>query len=310
MTRARDQGGLDTAMARYGGRREEGGDLSTGINPVPYPVPPIDPQAWAALPGRAAHDALTQAAREFWGVPDDAAILAAPGTASLVAHVPGLLTAGRVHIPAPVRTRHAEAFAAHGWTEGEDSPDARVLVHPDDPTGGWYSSDDLGAPFTVIDESYADVSPYQSLVSYADREGTLILKSLGRFWGLAGLRLGFAIGPQDVIDRLSARLGPLSVSGPALAIGTRALSDRAWAADTRTRLNEDAAHLDALMVRAGAGVVGGTSLFRLYRMEDAAAWQDRLAQARVWSRSYPDNPGWLRLGLPAPGNWPRVEQAI
>jgi len=310
MTGARDQGGLDTAMARYGGRREEWVDLSTGINPVPYPVPPIDPQAWAALPGRAADDALTQAAREFWGVPDDAAILAAPGTASLVAHVPGLLTAGRVHIPAPVRTRHAEAFAAHGWTEGEDSPDARVLVHPDDPTGGWYSSDDLGAPFTVIDESYADVSPYQSLVSYADREGTLILKSLGRFWGLAGLRLGFAIGPQDVIDRLSALLGPLSVSGPALAIGTRALSDRAWAADTRTRLNEDAAHLDALMVRAGAGVVGGTSLFRLYRVEDAAAWQDWLAQARVWSRSYPDNPGWLRLGLPAPANWPRVEQAI
>ncbi|MDM8164424.1 aminotransferase class I/II-fold pyridoxal phosphate-dependent enzyme [Roseovarius sp.] len=310
MTGARGHGGLDTAMARYGGRREDWVDLSTGINPVPYPVPLLDPKACTALPGRAAHDTLTQAAREFWGMPDDAAILAAPGTASLVAHVPGLLRAGRVHIPAPVRTRHAKAFAAHGWTEGEDSPDARVLVHPDDPTGGWYSSDDLGAPFTVIDESYADVSPYQSLVSFADREGTLILKSLGRFWGLAGLRLGFAIGPQDEIDRLSARLGPLSVSGPALAIGTRALSDRAWAADTRTRLNEDAAHLDALMVRAGAGVVGGTSLFRLYRVEDAAAWQDRLAQARVWSRSYPDNPGWLRLGLPAPGNWPRVEQAI
>ena len=145
MTGARGHGGLDTAMARYGGRREDWVDLSTGINPVPYPVPLLDPKACTALPGRAAHDTLTQAAREFWGMPDDAAILAAPGTASLVAHVPGLLRAGRVHIPAPVRTRHAKAFAAHGWTEGEDSPDARVLVHPDDPTGGWYSSDGPGA---------------------------------------------------------------------------------------------------------------------------------------------------------------------
>ena len=108
MTGARDQGGLDTAMARYGGRPEDWVDLSTGINPVPYPVPPLDPQVWAALPGRAAHDALTEAAREFWGVPDDAAILAAPGTASLIAHFPGLLPARRVHIPTPVRTRHTE----------------------------------------------------------------------------------------------------------------------------------------------------------------------------------------------------------
>ncbi|MEQ8898135.1 MAG: aminotransferase class I/II-fold pyridoxal phosphate-dependent enzyme [Roseovarius sp.] len=310
MTGARDHGGLDEAMARYGGRREDWVDLSTGLNPVPYPVPPLDPQAWSALPARAAQEALTDAARDFWGVPDDAAILAAPGVASLIAHLPALVPPGRVHIPATIRTRHAAAFAAHGWTEGEDSPDARVLAHPDNPTGGWSSSDDLGAPFTVIDESYADVSPYQSLVSYADREGTLILKSFGRFWGLAGLRLGFAIGPQDLIDRLSALLGPFAVSGPALEIGTRALLDRDWAAEARTRLNEDAAHLDALMVRAGAGVVGGTSLFRLYRVDDAAAWQDRLAQARVWSRIYPDRPSWLRLGLPAPEHWAHVEQAI
>lgn len=310
MTGARGHGGLDDAVARYGGRHEDWVDLSTGINPVPYPLPPLDLRDWAALPGPAALAALTDAARDFWGVPDDAAILAAPGALSLIAHVPALVPAGRVHFPAPIRTRHAAAFAAHGWTEGRDSPDARVLMHPDNPTGGWYSSDDLGAPFTVIDESYADVSPYQSLVGYADREGTLILKSFGRFWGLAGVRLGFAIGPQALIDRLSAMLGPQSVSGPAMAIGTRALSDRGWAAEARTRLNEDAAHLDALMVRAGAGALGGTSLFRLYRVDDAAAWQDRLAQGRVWSRIYPDNPGWLRLGLPAPEQWPGVEQTI
>lgn len=311
MAGGRDHGGgVDDAVARYGGRRADWIDLSTGINPVPYPVPALEAGAWTALPDRAAQQGLIDAAREFWGVPDDAAILAAPGASSLIARIPALASTGRVHIPAPTYNEHAAAFAAHGWTQGEDNPDARVLVHPNNPTGGWYSSDDLGAPFTVIDESFCDVSPYQSLVSYADREGTLILKSFGKFWGLAGLRLGFAIGPQALIDRLREMLGPWAVSGPALSIGTMALSDRGWAADTRTRLNEDAAHLDALMVRAGAGVVGGTSLFRLYRVNDAAAWQDRLAQHHVWSRIFPYSDSWIRLGLPAPDSWARLEQAI
>jgi len=312
MRARRDHGGsVDDAARRHGGTRGAWLDLSTGINPVPYPVPPLDPATWAALPDRTAQAALEQAARAFWNVPEDAAILAAPGASSLIARLPALAPPGRVHIPAPTYNEHAAAFAAHGWTQDDGpSPDARVIVHPNNPTGRWYSTDDLGAPLTVIDESFADVAPERSLAGFAGRNGILVLKSFGKFWGLAGLRLGFAIGAPALIDRLAEMLGPWPVSGPALAIGTLALNDHGWAVDTRARLNEDAAHLDALMIRAGAEVVGGTALFRLYRVDDAAAWQDRLARRHVWSRVFPYSESWLRLGLPAAPGWARLEAAL
>ncbi|MEM9846052.1 MAG: aminotransferase class I/II-fold pyridoxal phosphate-dependent enzyme, partial [Pseudomonadota bacterium] len=183
-------------------------------------------------------------------------------------------------------------------------------VHPNNPTGRWYTETDLDAPLTVIDESFADVAPDRSLVRHAGRSGTLVLKSFGKFWGLAGLRLGFAIGPVDMIARLRERLGPWPVSGPALRIGATALADEEWARNTRVRLNEDAARLDALMHQRGASCIGGTSLFRLYEVTDAADWQSRLALQHIWSRVFPYSRSWLRLGLPASHNWTRLEEAI
>lgn len=311
MTGARDHGGgVDDAAARFGGSRAGWLDLSTGINPVPYPVPPLDPSLWTALPDRAAQDALVAAARAFWRVPEAAAVLPAPGASALIARLPALAPPGRVHIPAPTYNEHAAAFAAHGWKDGRDRPDARVIVHPNNPTGHWYGSDDLDAPLTVIDESFADVAPDRSLTGYTDRAGVVVLKSFGKFWGLAGLRLGFAIGPPELLDRLAAMLGPWPVSGPALAIGTMALNDPGWAAEARSRLAGDAAHLDALMRRAGADVQGGTALFRLYRVDDPAAWQTRLARHHIWTRIFPYSDSWIRLGLPAPEAWPRLERAL
>jgi len=315
--RARDHGGgVDDAVACFGGARSDWIDLSTGINPVPYPLPAFSPPDWTALPDRAASDALCAAARAFWRVPEGAAILAAPGASSLIARLPALAPPGRVHIPAPTYNEHAAAFAAQGWTVDADhteaarDPDARVIVHPNNPTGRWWAEGDLAAPLSIIDESFADVAPERSLVAHAAREGVVVLKSFGKFWGLAGLRLGFAIAAPGLIDRLADLIGPWPVSGPALALGTRALGDPGWAAETRVRLNEDAAHLDALMTRAGARVVGGTPLFRLCEVDDAAAWQARLAGHRIWSRVFPYAPRWLRLGLPPPDGWARLERAL
>jgi len=307
-------GGLDDAVARFGGAREDWIDLSTGINPVPYPRAPLPEAAWTALPDRAAHEALVAAARDFWAVPEAAAILPAPGASALIARIPALAAPGRVHIPAPTYNEHAAAFAAHGWTEaaegGEEAPQARVLVHPNNPTGHWYGPGEVTAPLTVIDESFADTCPDRSLIGHAGGEGVLVLKSFGKFWGLAGLRLGFAIGPAPLIGKLAGMLGPWPVSGPALAIGAAALRDHGWAAETRRRLGADAARLDALMTGAGAELAGGTALFRLYRVSGAAAWQARLARARIWTRIFPYSDSWIRLGLPAPEQWQRLEGAL
>ncbi|WP_297768619.1 threonine-phosphate decarboxylase CobD [uncultured Roseovarius sp.] len=309
-------GGIDAARAQHGGTRGDWLDLSTGINPVPYPVGPISADAWTALPDRAVQTALEVAARSFWRIPEGAAVLAAPGASALIARLPALCASGAVHIPGPTYNEHAASFRSHGWrvietrTRPDEAVQARVIVHPDNPTGRLYDADDLGAPLTVIDESFCDVMPERSLVRHADRPGVIVLKSFGKFWGLAGLRLGFAIGPHDLIDRLATMLGPWPVSGPALEIGARALSDESWARDTCTRLNEDAAHLDALMWRVGAETAGGCALFRLYRVENAARLQAQLADRQILTRIFPYATDLIRLGLPDAASWDRLKAAV
>lgn len=305
-------GGLDAAAVRYGGDRNEWIDLSTGINPVPYPIGTIEQGAWTALPDKAAQTALIKAARQFWQIPDAAAVIATPGASAPIAMVPRLRPAAQVHIATPTYNEHAAAFAAAGWQEVSDphKAEAQVIVHPNNPDGRLFTSSNLHAPLRVIDESFADIIPDASLIAQTSAPDTLLLKSFGKFWGLAGLRLGFAIGDPELIDKLTTMLGPWPVAGPALQIGTRALNDPNWATKTRTRLGTDAIRLDRLITQAGANTIGGTSLFRLYDVDDAAAWQDRLARHHIWSRVFPYNPRWLRLGLPAPDAWPRLEAAL
>ncbi|KQI71908.1 alpha-ribazole phosphatase [Loktanella sp. 5RATIMAR09] len=311
MTEKRDHGGgIDAAIAVYGGNRAGWLDLSTGINPLPYPMPALPPDAWTALPDEAAFNRLYALARRFWNVPDDAAILGAAGASAIIAALPHVIPSGAVCIPGPTYNEHGAAFAAAGWRLGQDPSPALVAVHPNNPDGHIWQASDLDAAYTIIDESFCDIIPDQSLIHLAARPGTVVLKSFGKFWGLAGLRLGFAIGDPALIAKLRDLLGPWQVSGPALAIGAEALSDPAWAAETRIRLADDTTRIDRLMTRRNATLVGGTSLFRLYQVDDATALQTQLAKGHVWSRTFPYAPDWLRLGLPAPGRWAQLEAAL
>ncbi|WP_299647536.1 threonine-phosphate decarboxylase [uncultured Jannaschia sp.] len=302
-------GGLDAARARFGGGAEAWLDLSTGINPEPYPIPHLSARAWATLPDRNAQAALRAAARQAWSVPDGAEILAAPGVSALIPRLPYLAPRGRVAIPGPTYNEHEAAFRMAGWTVTAAGGEAIVIVHPNNPDGRLHSETDADAPLAIIDESFCDVTPDASLIRLAERPGTVVLKSFGKFWGLAGLRLGFAIARPETIARLADALGPWPVAGPALAIGTAALGDADWADRTRARLARDAARLDALMAPHGT-CLGGTTLFRLYALPDASAFQSRLAHHRIWSRTFPYSDIWLRLGLPPAEGWPRLEAVL
>ena len=312
LTPKRDHGGgLDAAIARFGGARADWCDLSTGINAEPYVWPEIPNRFWNDLPdSRAAYD-LEQAARRFWNIPDGVAFLAAPGASALIARIPALASAGQVHIPTPTYNEHSAAFEMQGWSLS-DAGKARVIVNPNNPDGRIWSEHEATAnnpDLLIIDESFADVTPEASLMHLAHRPGTLILKSFGKFWGLAGMRLGFAIGDPVLIRRLGDMLGPWPVSGPSQWIASHALRDVNWAEITRARLSRDAARLDKAMTRSGATSFGGTSLFRLYQVDDAQAWQNHLAQHQIWSRIFPYSQSWLRLGLPHRTDWHRVETA-
>jgi cobalamin biosynthetic protein CobC len=308
-------GGLDAACARWGGRKEDWVDLSTGINPVPYPVGALHPADWTRLPDRDAMAALLAAARGFWQVPDSAVIVAAPGLSAIIAALPRLIAGTAVDIARPTYNEYAHAFAVQGWAEAPGAP-VRVRVHPNNPDGRLWGRDEVSGPgVTVIDESFCDVLPGHSHIGLTAGPGVIVLKSFGKFWGLAGLRLGFAIAAPEVLcppgrPGLADLLGPWAVSGPALQIGARALTDEGWARATRIRLAEDAGRLDRMLAGAGAEWRGGTSLFRLYEGAHDQAWEERLARGRVLGRIFPYSSRWLRLGLPAPHQWDQLEAAL
>jgi cobalamin biosynthetic protein CobC len=142
------------------------------------------------------------------------------------------------------------------------------------------------------------------------RGDIIVLRSFGKFFGLAGVRLGFALAAPDVAARLRARLGPWAVSGPALAIGTKALADRAWIEETRRRLAAGIARLDKILAAANLEIIGGTSLFRLVRARACALFH-HLGRSGIIVRIFPENPSWLRFGQPAAEeDWQRLELAM
>ncbi|MEM7694387.1 MAG: threonine-phosphate decarboxylase CobD [Pseudomonadota bacterium] len=282
-------------------------DLSTGINPHAYPVT-LTPGDWTALPQPSALTALLRAARAAYGVPDAAAIVAAPGTQLLLQLLPIVCPQRAIAIVAPTYGEHGATWRASGavvrHVPAPIAGESLVVVNPNNPDGQRHdpqSLKTLGAiaqeagHILVVDEAFCDVDP---ALSVAGAPGTIVLKSFGKFFGLAGLRLGFAIGAPAPIGRLEAALGPWAVSGPALSVGARALADHAWQAAMRTQLRHERAALDATLSKAGLSVVGGTDLFRLIETPDAASLQRGLARRGVFTRAFPEHPSWLRFGLP------------
>jgi cobalamin biosynthesis protein CobC len=317
-----DHGGnLDVACQRFGGRPEDWIDLSTGINRQPYPIGELLPRRWSALPSRAEIEALHEAARSAYGT--TAPVLALAGAQAAIQLLPRLTQPGRAKVPAPTYNEYAPTLAAAGWQVEEVGEldalcgaDLAIVVNPNNPDGRLYDPARLVALLPrvnrlVVDESFADAVPGLSLAAEAGRPGLLILRSFGKFYGLAGLRLGFVLGSEADVAALSAMAGPWPISGAAIAIGTRALRDRDWAEATKARLAQEALRLDDLVRGAGWKLIGGTPLFRLYETGNAVAAQERLAQAKIWSRIFGGKPGLLRLGLPGDEvEWARLANAM
>lgn len=322
MTRIRDHGGdLGAAMAQFGGQAGDWIDLSTGVNRVPYPVGPLAAAAWRDLPGQAARDGLMAAAQRAYAT--DWPVVPLAGAQAAIQLVPSLAPGGAVRIAAPTYNEHAAALRMAGRSVDEvgtlaalSGAGVAIVVNPNNPDGRMVSPDDLRAlaaqvGLLVVDESFADPHPDLSLLPGACPENVIVLRSFGKFYGLAGLRLGFALGAADLVGRMAGLAGPWAVSGPALEIGARALDDAAWRAASIARLGPETHRADALARTAGWGCLGGTALFRLYDTPDAAAAQARLAQARIWSRIFPYSDRWLRLGLPGTvGEWARLADAL
>jgi cobalamin biosynthetic protein CobC len=321
-------GNINAARCLFPDAPEPWIDLSTGINPVPYPVGDIPGSAWARLPQPTDLTDLETAARLAYGAGAVADIVAAPGTQAIIQWLPHIFRARRVRILGHTYGEHARCWRATGAETVAaqsladfDSCDVGVVVNPNNPDGRIVEPEQLAvaaAAFAerggllVVDEAFVDVAaPTMSLVPILPPDGAVVLRSFGKAYGLAGLRLGFAIGSERLGAKLRGALGPWSVSGPAIEIGQRALADRDWLAAARSRLSEDAERLDHLLTAAGFTVVGGTPLFRLAEREDAESWFERLGRAGILTRPFPDRAGALRFGTPSgETEWGRLETAL
>ncbi|MGE4480410.1 threonine-phosphate decarboxylase CobD [Acidocella sp.] len=318
----RDHGGdLDTAIQQYGGTHADWIDLSTGINRQPYPVPAITPAAWTALPAASATAKLVATARTAYRT--QGAVLPLAGAQAAIQSIPLLSKPGRAKIMSPTYNEHAAALRALGWqvedaatAQATAGADLAVIVNPNNPDGRYHDPKSLLALLPkagrlVVDESFADPYPELSLAPEAGREGLVVLRSFGKFYGLAGMRLGFALGCDADIAALSQVAGPWPVCGPALEIGAAALADTGWARTTIARLMSEIDRMDRMAGLAGWRVAGGTCLFRLYDTPNAEAARAKLATRHIWSRIFPYSDRWVRLGMPGTeAEWARLGAAL
>lgn len=319
-------GDLNAARRRFPLAPEPWLDLSTGINPCPYPIGNLPVEAWTRLPDPTEATRLEAAAACAYCAAREA-VVAAPGAQALIQWLPRLLPARHVGVLGATYGEYRAVYQRAGATvekvetaEALAGFDVAVLANPNNPDGRLIAPPTLaalaremaGAGRTlVVDEAFIDViAPEASLAPLAP-EGALILRSFGKAYGLAGVRLGFLIAPPTQAAIWREALGPWAVSGPALAIGAKALADGEWLARARLRLAADRDRLDAMLEAAGFAVLGGTPLFRLARHARARAWFEHFGRAGILTRPFAQHPDRLRFGLPhAAADWARILAAL
>jgi cobalamin biosynthesis protein CobC len=317
-------GNLSTASVLYGTPAAGWLDLSTGINPNRYPfqAPPLE--VHARLPDQAREQALVGAAQRYYGTP--AEVMLGAGSQAFIQSLPKLRPVGKVAVLSPTYAEHAHAWRAAGHEVIEQAEDADissfgvvVAVNPNNPDGRLLSVQQLmdmhaalatRGGWLIVDEAFADTEPKTSIADHAGVPGLVVLRSFGKFFGLAGVRLGFALCDKALATALRSVLGPWSVSGPALHIGHQALIDAEWQIQARADLSGARKRIDKLLGEAGVRVLGGTNLFRLVETKSSAL-HEKLARAGIWTRAFDFCPDILRIGLPgSEADWKRLANAL
>lgn len=248
-------------------------------------------------------------------MPAGTSLSSRPGSELLIRLLPTIINPARVAILSPTYGDHARVWRATGCdlVETHDpvahacEADAVVVCHPNNPDGRRFDASALLAAaellakrrgWLIVDEAYGELIPGDSLAPHAGADGLIILRSFGKFYGLAGLRLGALLAPAALCAAMQARLGVWPVSGPALHVGAKAYDDHAWQAETRRRLTEARQRLDAILATGGLTVAGGTDLFRLAETASASALWERLALAGIYVRRFDWSQTLVRFGLP------------
>ncbi|MGL6071003.1 threonine-phosphate decarboxylase CobD [Craterilacuibacter sp.] len=322
MSRIVHGGNLKAAIARFGG--DNWLDLSAGLSPHAYPLPALNDDVWQRLPED--DPALLAAACAYYAAPQ---MLAVAGTQAAIQALPRLRAPCRVSFAAPGYAEHPACWRAAGHAVQEIAystletqiahSDVVIVCNPNNPTGQhiepatllrWAECLAARGGWLVVDEAFGDMLPARSVAAHTAQPGLIVLRSVGKFFGLAGLRLGFVAAEAALLERLCALLGPWSVSGPAQIIGRAALADHDWQAGMRMRLEADGQRLRALLLQHGINSQG-TALFRWWPDKEAEHFHQHMAQQQIWVRLFPQAARGIRLGLPPnEESWQRLATAL
>ena len=317
-------GRLVAASLEYGLPLESWLDLSTGVSPVSYPVPAVKPGIWRDLPDE--QDGLVATARAYYGVSH---LLATSGSQAAIKALPFLRSRSTVAMIEPSYNEHAHAWRQCGhevvtMTNEQlesfaDIVDVIVLCNPNNPTAGLITSDRLKwclerlamrRGWLIVDEAFIDCEPRESMTRHIGLSGLIVLRSLGKFFGLAGARVGFVCAEQTLLSMLSEHLGPWTIAGPSRFAAQAALSDTGWHEKQKTFLRESSARLEALLGRFDLAPSGSTAYFQWVRHERAENLKASLARSAILTRYFSSPPS-LRFGLPyGDSAWSRLESAL
>ncbi|PKO38878.1 MAG: threonine-phosphate decarboxylase [Betaproteobacteria bacterium HGW-Betaproteobacteria-6] len=319
-------GGLRKAAAHYNIPLESWLDLSTGINPEGWPVPALSPAAWHRLPEE--NDGLETAAAAYYGNPN---LLPVAGSQAAIHWLPALLPRAVVACISPIYSEHPQAWQRAGhkmrFLQNATLPRALaaatpyvLLCNPNNPTADRHPHDiaidaarqlKKRGGWLIVDEAFMDPTPEDSLTPLAGTDeapNLIVLRSLGKFFGLAGARVGFVFAAPDILNRMNEAMGPWTVSGPAREVTRLALQDSAWQAATRHSLIAAGQRLHQLL--APLGEVKATALFATLTSARSAELHEALARQGILTRHYDQQP-LLRFGLPGDeAGWQRLSKAL
>ncbi|PVZ67761.1 threonine-phosphate decarboxylase CobD [Pelagibaculum spongiae] len=324
-------GGLIAAAEKFQIPVTDWLDLSTGVNPDCYPAQNISFEAWNRLPQT--NDGLEQAAANYYQCQhllpvagSQAAIMALPqlrlANINLTVNLSsphGFDSQGQIKILLPELgyKEHFKAWFNAGFSielyqqtptqQQIDAADVLLVINPNNPAGWCYSTEQLmewhqqlaqKGGWLIVDEAFIDTAPDQSIAAQTGQQGLIVLRSLGKFFGLAGARVGFVLGCPGLLTALESYLGPWSISGPAREVATQALSDQNWQQQNRQKLIALGEQLQQLLQQYFSCEIHGPDLFKTVVINNASELHLALCQQGILTR-LTDEQHALRFGLPA-----------
>ncbi|MDI3323986.1 aminotransferase class I/II-fold pyridoxal phosphate-dependent enzyme [Pontibacterium granulatum] len=331
-------GDLISASARYNIPQDQWLDLSTGINPDSYPVGELATEVFQRLPYQ--QQVFADAVTGYYGTDE---WLAVNGSQPVIQALPLCLEKLPVLLPDVGYDEHRHHWAANGnplafypafdlnaasdqierrLSKGE--PFHLVVINPNNPTGLEFSKVQLcnwaerlaGKGCLIVDEAFIDTQPAISVLNEPLSDKLIVLRSFGKFFGLAGLRLGFVFASDQLRSQLQQRLGIWQVNGVAQGVATNALSDLDWQRGARQDITLNAERtallLAPLMDALQPDRVAQTPLFSSWQLDAdiAAQVQDLLAQQGVLVRLIPlsERKALLRTGIISRYNWDAIDR--